>query len=169
MSQTLRGECGWAYVAGFFDGEGHIRPDFGHLVFTQTTRPVLEAISEFFSSMGIRSAIYSTKKKREGWAPYTFRLYVTKTDDCVTIMRGMRPWLIVKNQPVEDAARSALAYPPKIKSRLPYCKHGHPLSGDNLGISRSSRVCLACKREWHRKWRARNEQDAQGNDLVHAG
>jgi hypothetical protein len=43
--------------------------------------------------------------------------------------------------------------PSAICARKTHCIHGHPFSGENLGsISARGgfRVCLACKREWHR-------------------
>ena len=58
---------------------------------------------------------------------------------------------------VSDNARDALA-----KGRLrnhqtekTHCPQGHPLSGDNLYLSRDKRYCKECRRESNRRYRVR--------------
>ena len=43
-----------------------------------------------------------------------------------------------------------------------HCIHGHPLSGSNLRINKTSgqRVCVECHRRWSREWLARKRQVA---------
>lgn len=54
------------------------------------------------------------------------------------------------NDNVQDAkAKGRLRGPHRDKT---HCKHGHPLSGENVGKGRpGNRVCLACKREQSRR------------------
>ena len=40
-------------------------------------------------------------------------------------------------------------------ARKTHCKHGHPLSGDNLRVTPKQRVCLACARRRHAEHQAR--------------
>jgi hypothetical protein len=51
--------------------------------------------------------------------------------------------------------------PSAANARKTECKHGHPLSGDNLYIdNRGHRRCITCKRaEWHR-WKERRDARA---------
>lgn len=58
-----------------------------------------------------------------------------------------------------DNARDKLErgrQPANVNSTKTACKRGHPLTGDNLGINRTTgnRYCKACKRAWNRTWRA---------------
>ena len=156
MSVALSGSVGWAYVAGFFDGEGHLRPArSAALVLTQSERPVLDAIAEFLISHNIRCAIYSTKRPRAQvtWKPMVFHLYVTRSADIVAIIHHIRPWLIVKKQVAEDYWRYAKLYPSTLYRDRKFCRNGHPLSGSNLGKTKRQRACLTCKRINSAKYR----------------
>ena len=37
---------------------------------------------------------------------------------------------------------------------------GHPYAGDNLAYDRGSRVCLTCRRAWHREAYRRRQEAA---------
>ena len=153
----MRGVCGWAYVAGFFDGEGHLRSTgLGkYFVLTQSSRRVLDEIAEFLREHEIRSAIYEAKHSNPKWSPSVFHLYVTRTPDIIRIIENIRPWLIVKKQVAEDMWRHAKLFPPLVKGVRTHCKHGHPLSGDNLVKNRKYNTCLTCKRESGKRARIR--------------
>jgi hypothetical protein len=49
------------------------------------------------------------------------------------------------------------------QARQTHCKRGHPLSGENLHIrSRDgARICIACRRQAQRQWRAANPEKVQ--------
>jgi len=40
-------------------------------------------------------------------------------------------------------------------ARKTHCKHGHPLSGDNLIVTKRQRFCRACRRRRHEEYQAR--------------
>lgn len=42
---------------------------------------------------------------------------------------------------------------PKISNKLKtHCKRGHPLSGDNLRVTKNARICKQCNRDRVRNW-----------------
>jgi len=42
-------------------------------------------------------------------------------------------------------------------ARKTHCKHGHPLSGDNLIVTKKQRVCRACRHRRHKEYQARKQ------------
>lgn len=66
--------------------------------------------------------------------------------------------------PRENTMRGAT--PAATNTRLTHCKHGHPLSGGNLSISRDrngkfmQRVCKACARARYHRGAARRRGTA---------
>ena len=45
-------------------------------------------------------------------------------------------------------------------ARKTHCPKGHPYAGDNLAYDRGSRVCLTCRRAWHREAYRRRQEAA---------
>jgi len=103
----------WEYIAGFFDGEGcvytyqdtSVRLDISQ----KKSRKVLEDIQFFLSANGIRSSIYDNVDAAS-------RLRVGRTKDCIDMINGMMPYLIVNR----DKATTALAL---LDSKLGYRTH----------------------------------------------
>lgn len=99
----------WSYVAGFFDGEGHVgyihkKSDKPNpcLAWTNNNRMVLERIAEFLNSHGIRTAIYISKLGI-GNHKTSYRLFVrdkVSAEDCIY---GIIPYLLIKGPVVEEA------------------------------------------------------------------
>lgn len=59
------GNCSWAYIAGFFDGEGSIMfngPYGMRVSMAQKDPAVLREIQRFLLSAGIEASIYSSRK-----------------------------------------------------------------------------------------------------------
>lgn len=147
----------WAYIAGFFDGEGHLRVKRGGRVWqlTQVHRGSLEQIAAFLGRHGIPSHIYDigTGKSRKHWQPIS-TLFVMNTPDVVKILQAIRPWVIVKKQEIEDVLRFLTLFPSAHYGTRTHCTHGHLLSGDNIRYSpRGQRVCKACHKRRNTEYR----------------
>lgn len=54
------------------------------------------------------------------------------------------------------------------RTKLTHCKNGHPLSGDNLYMNGTSRVCRTCKREANAAYAAKARGKAKGQPAVTA-
>ncbi len=79
--------------------------------------------------------------------------------------RCMNPnhlYLATNKQNIQDACRDGLAKgPPAEKREQSHCIHGHPLSGENLQITRRGRRhCKECQRRHSRDWKARRRERA---------
>ncbi len=91
----------WQYVAGFFDGEGHItnltsyaRPS---VLITQADRNdvVLSKISEFLSSKGVHHLLRPKSKATDKWLA-TSTIAIHSWRDVRRFLRTVLPYLIVK-------------------------------------------------------------------------
>jgi hypothetical protein len=98
----------WAYVAGFFDGEGSVLKDrrggdrwitFA-VVFYQSNRLVLDKIAEFFAEAAIPCRVYSYRSSRDREA---FALRVCGKENVFNVLDGMGPFLIVKRDKAGEA------------------------------------------------------------------
>ena len=57
-------------------------------------------------------------------------------------------WLGTNQENMIDAARKGRLW----VQQKTHCKHGHPLSGDNVRVTAQGwRVCLTCQTEWKRR------------------
>ena len=90
----------WAYVAGYFDGEGHVslhptaRGGFARgLGWTNTDKESLEAMQRFMGAGRLRSRRLSGFGKRECW-----ELKVNRKRDLVRILDAILPHLLVKRE-----------------------------------------------------------------------
>jgi hypothetical protein len=115
----------WAYVAGFFDGEGTLITDVGSsrirpkIVFYQGKRAVLELIEEFFKGHGITSSIkevdmgkYKAPRGAKKNKPQ-FRLLVFRRRSVEKLLKFMLPFLIVKEPGAQDCLRFIKMYAKK--------------------------------------------------------
>ena len=106
----------WAYVAGFFDGEGSISisgsqvrsPRFV-IQIAQKSRIVLDKIQTFLSTRGINSRVYA--RTDAAHVNGMHNLYIGTADDVLKFLRNVRPYVIVKKQTAEDAMRLSILYP----------------------------------------------------------
>lgn len=107
----------WAYVAGFFDGEGHLsyagsasttRIHWTLAITQKDIRP-LRAIEGFLADHGIGGRVREhDRKARRGM----HRLTVGQSLAVANMIGRMLPYLIVKKQLAEDVRRSILIWPP---------------------------------------------------------
>ena len=131
----------WAYVAGFFDGEGTVLDRLHStgvrqfsLWFPQTEREVLDHLQEFFESEGIKSTITSyhsgprqTKRHRLG---------IANVSGVYTALERMYPHLIVKREKAEAMMEVIEANILEVLDD-PYCQRAHayrPLIAGSLTI-----------------------------------
>lgn len=110
----------WAYVAGFFDGEGNIfvRPGTVQVNFTQGKDWILLLIKCFIESKCdvYRSQFYSNKRAGKGRG----RVSWTNAHDVKQILKKMLPYLKVKR---EEAIKTLQ----KIERMEPRAKHNRDL------------------------------------------
>lgn len=124
----MGGCMNWAYVAGFFDGEGTLGScgirgqKGGARIFCriyQQNIVVLERIQHFLEDHGIASTI--VRPVRTGFAgrqQYGLNIRLTTIEKFLV---GVRPYVIVKKQLVEDCWRYLKVFPtmtPKMRGWL---------------------------------------------------
>ena len=110
----------WAYLAGFFDGEGCVnmasRNDsfFARLTFSQSKDcgfTLLNEIREFLLAQGIKVG----KVHKGGYSPYTKRpswqLQITARSGVFQMLNAMLPYLRIKRPAAQDALRTMLLFP----------------------------------------------------------
>lgn len=112
----LSGEIGWAYVAGFFDGEGCVRayPRPGRLTgqqcfisITQTGKrgeEVLKEIQTFILNYGIKSSVCVHKHKNPKWTD-VWALFIRSNPGVVAFIGRAMPYLRVKKVEALDVWR----------------------------------------------------------------
>ncbi len=109
----------WAYVAGFFDGEGHVRMNNSGsrnietmcVGITQKKTKVLGIIMDFLESNGIRCG-YSDRGSAAS------HVIITGRDNISKFLRGVIPFLVVKKPEAQDFLRFFTIYPRGLKSDL---------------------------------------------------
>jgi hypothetical protein len=111
----------WAYVAGFFDGEGclHAVGSGGQgkgrfrITIAQTNEEVLEEIAEFLQHHGIAAYVLEQSPKRsqrEHWK-MCWNVWITKQSSVVRFIDHVLPYLRVKKQRAEDYRRTCIMVP----------------------------------------------------------
>jgi DNA-binding XRE family transcriptional regulator len=95
----------WSYIAGYFDGEGHVhfkaapsRPDYIliSLSWANTHKRSLEAIKEF-----IGCGILNPATKKEGYK-LGYCLAITRVADILRVGEAMLPYLLIKQQELQE-------------------------------------------------------------------
>lgn len=109
----------WAYVAGFFDGEGTLggcgtaKGQSGKCrVFArmyQQNPHALCVIRDFLANQGIGTTIVTTR--RGGFAGHPMNALNIPIRSIPAFLAGVRPYVLVKKQLVEDIARYLALYP----------------------------------------------------------
>jgi len=109
----------WAYLAGFFDGEGSIvrqSKSSCKISFSQNYLPVLEEIKLFLEDYDIYSWVSSyTNKNRQYNASY--QLQFSASPGVKLFLTNVLPYLIVKAEKAEEAL-SIIPSNPKPRARL---------------------------------------------------
>lgn len=105
----------WAYVAGFFDGEGsvgmHSKPTDGYQSYrlfvqiAQKSTGVLHQIQAFLAAQGIGAGTFVHRPSR------THQLTLTG-DSAFNFLSGVLPYLVVKKTITQDAVRLRRLFPP---------------------------------------------------------
>lgn len=106
----------WAYIAGFFDGEGHAGIPFGvgntiHVGMTQAGEIgllTLGEIREFLEQGGVRSRV--EKHREHDGRKDVYRLLIRPLD-ARRFMLAVLPYLRVKRTLVHDLLRFSKVYP----------------------------------------------------------
>lgn len=109
----------WAYIAGFFDGEGTIwfplAKKRGRMAPTasmfQTDITPLKKIKEFLEVHGIKTYEYSTKLKNPISKKIIHRLQMRSKKDVELFLYHISPYLIVKKKLAEDVWRWCKIFP----------------------------------------------------------
>lgn len=108
----------WAYVAGFFDGEGSIglgvNKRFVRLTFAQSrTRGLLllQEIQVFLASHGIVSHVHETHFPRLG-KQRMYQLRINGVEGAKLFLDATLPYLRIKRTEAQDAIRFRTMYPP---------------------------------------------------------
>jgi len=94
----------WAYIAGFFDGEGSIvklRTGCYRITFTQSTLPVLHEIEEFLNILGVHTWITNKHSTKEGVFG-GYHLAFSKSTSVRLFLENVMEYLIVKQDKAQD-------------------------------------------------------------------
>jgi hypothetical protein len=149
------GNMTWAYLAGFTDGDGCISSggtnsplDF-RIQWWQTVDEgwVLVEIQEFLEGFGIHSVLKAYEAGKVGGknSRAMARLTVHRRQDVLSVCKGLRKHLIVK-QDKADMVISAILALPLPPSAREGCKRGHSPNRQSRD-SNGRRMCLECRRE----------------------
>jgi len=101
----------WAYIAGFFDGEGHIGMQGRgiQLSMAQSRKrglEVLREIKEFLALHGVKSSTYINKNPEK-----CHSLWVTNRPDIRYLLNLLMPYLHVKKEEAQDHLRYITMFP----------------------------------------------------------
>lgn len=135
----------WAYIAGFFDGEGHIgamsRSNGSFALNFSITQAgvdgelVLKQLATFMSTYNIEARFFYTTQKEARYKPL-HRLYLS-TADTLKALRFMLPWLVIKRQLAQDILRYRILFP-NIRTS-PMCHKWRSEHSHNVNINRSKK------------------------------
>jgi len=119
----------WAYIAGFFDGEGSIYVPMGQKYVTnvfisiyQSDQGVLLRIQRFLAAHGIHSKVRLEKRVRKTpdrviSKKAQYILDFSKKESAYIFLRSIRPYCIVKKQIIEDCLRYLILFPAMTKTQ----------------------------------------------------
>lgn len=105
----------WAYIAGFFDGEGTFAPCLSDCILSiyQKEPAVLYRIRDFLSANGITSCMVKIRERRTNLIAMsaTWQLSVSGNVNRMKFAKGVLPYLIVKKALVQDWVRCRTMFP----------------------------------------------------------
>jgi len=113
----------WAYIAGFFDGEGHVGLTLGanrrNITISQTGDrgyTLLHKVQGFLQHHGITSSVHgynyvSHPRKQKLWT-----LHITDYKSSCSFTRELLPFLSIKKTEAQDFRRFISMYPPLVSS-----------------------------------------------------
>lgn len=112
----------WPYIAGFFDGEGHIRfhntslKHKGALYCTivQTKDEglyLLDDIAVFLASHGIRSKVHENSKPSSLKHAQCYRIDILGWDNSIRFLKFMMPYMVIKKLKAQDMIRYHKTFP----------------------------------------------------------
>lgn len=106
----------WQYIAGFFDGEGHVSVVIknNNVGLCQSGREglvVLSDIAETCRASGIKCGVYAANESKRTGKPM-YRLSVQGRECCRRFLIRVFPFLRVKRLAAQDALRHFTLYPP---------------------------------------------------------
>jgi len=105
----------WEYIAGFFDGEGHVcviikSNNVGMCQQGDNGKLVLSDIAETCAVAGIHCGVYAANEAKR--AVQMYRLSVQGRESCRRFLMKVLPFLRVKRTIAQDALRFFTLYPP---------------------------------------------------------
>lgn len=107
----------FAYIAGFFDGEGcvHAQPNIqAHRITIVQSAPqdaVLHRIKEFLEPLGVKASVRTTRHPyvgRNGLRASMTTLAVCNSASLIVFLSGIMPYLVVKKAKAEQALSNAI-------------------------------------------------------------
>ena len=119
----------WAYIAGFFDGEGSLRVPMGQKYVTspqvciyQSDQLVLLRIQRFLAAHGIHSHVRKENRMRKGLQRVISKkdqyiLDFSRKQSVTIFLRSIRPYAVVKKQIIEDCIRYLILFPAMTKQQ----------------------------------------------------
>ena len=176
MLRDLPEDCFWAYVAGFFDGEGHLgTPVHGSCVMflwkiTQSGvkgQQLLDEIGQVFRERYKLAGSIRTKQIfpkpsnliKKPIAPKDYyELHITKRASVEFIVRKLLPYLHIKRVVAQDLLRFCKLCPPLTSGMIvaceTHCRRGHLITKR----WKNKRYCVTCKRIAERAYRHRRRE-----------
>lgn len=95
----------WAYIAGFFDGEGCVGK-YAHfhvsLVQAEPQELVIYKIADFLTSQGLRPTVSASNSRRIKGHNRIHRVEMNRQSDVKVFLEGVLPYLIVKREKAEQ-------------------------------------------------------------------
>lgn len=117
----------WAYIAGFFDGEGSVfqaRPRISALVsIVQAEQHVLQEIQQFLVQHCIPSVVRA-KSMCSTYRKPQWVLSISKNADTIKFLSHILPYLQVKRVLAQDVIRFSVLYP-NLRGRIGGNQYAH--------------------------------------------
>lgn len=148
----------WAYLAGFFDGEGSVRFAPGksnnfqlsiHQSECNSGQIILDEIAAFLRQWGVRCKVSAKQpyKTRRGMVGM-FRLYMNNRAGGIIMIQHMLPYLRVKRVIAQDILRYFIIFPVLHRNgveKRSHCKNGHVYTPNTIHLRKDgSRECAIC-------------------------
>lgn len=172
-------DLSWQYIAGFFDGEGHItfsqnRLQAGIAQAGKIGYQTLAEIKTFLLSHGITSSLHGKIQILDHKPQYTLSF---SRRQVVALLEHLMPYLRIKKVKAQDVLRYRKLYPSLSTSPLAanyrerdriktHCKRGHPMTPENVYCYNGNRQCKICAYATHQRWRQRIQRERKERKLA---